>query len=119
MSLNLLSTKRLETSEHMIDHSTNIDENIESQDIDININCELNSSKKHRYKSIFISLESFEYSKLLSTSFTSTETRSFDIIKMSRSLIDSLDINRFSFTAIMNHSSSVFTRFNQLDALYF
>ena len=119
MSLSFLSAKRLETSKHMTDHLINIDENAESQDIDVNINCELNSSKKKKYKSIFISLELFEYSKLLSTNFTSIEIRSFDTIKMPRSLIDFLNINRSSSITIMNHFNSILSQFNQFNALYF
>ena len=103
----------------MIDHSININENTKNQDINININYEFNSSKKYKYKSIFISLEPFKYSKLLSTSFTSIETQSFDIIKILKFLIDFFDTNQSLSIIIMNHFSSILSRFDQFDALYF
>ena len=119
MSLNFLFTKRLETSKYIINHSINIDKNIKSQDIDININYKFNLLKKNEYKSIFISLKSFKYLKLLSISFTSTETQSFDIIKILRFLIDFFDINQSLFIIIMNYFNSILPQLNQLDALYF
>ena len=72
--LNFLFTKRLETSKYIINHLININKNIDNQDIDININYEFNLLKKNKYESIFISLESFEYLKLLSINFISIET---------------------------------------------
>ena len=74
ISLNFFFTKRLKTSKYIINHLININKNIDNQDIDININYEFNLLKKNKYKSIFISLESFEYLKLLSINFTLIKT---------------------------------------------
>ena len=104
---------------NMIDQSINICEKAENQDINSYIKYKFYSSIMRIYNSISIISESFKHPKLSSINFKSNQNRLSDTIIISKSLSNTLDINKSSLISMIIHSKIILIQSNQNDILYF